>query len=256
MPMSIIEDKPVQTDGMPDGADPALGARLAAIRTRIDAAATAAGRTPDTVALVAVSKFHPLGAVQSALKAGQSTFGENRVQEAREKFTPDLRAEWPSLRLHIIGALQTNKVLDAVRIADRIESVDRPPLVDAIARAAERAGRLPELLLQINTGREPQKAGILPEDADAFIALCRERFGDAVRGLMCIPPEADDPTPHFQFLADLADRHALPVLSMGMSADFEQAIAAGATHVRVGSAIFGHRPLTSPSPISSETSAP
>ncbi|WP_182948769.1 YggS family pyridoxal phosphate-dependent enzyme [Gluconacetobacter takamatsuzukensis] len=224
---------------------PTIAAALADIRQRIASAARHAGRAPDAVTLVAVSKFHPQSSVLEALHAGQATFGENRVQEAAEKFPP-LRADWPAMRLHIIGGLQTNKALEAVRIADMIESLDRPSLADALARAADRAGRLPDLLVQVNTGNESQKSGIPRARADDFITSCRRRFGDAVRGLMCIPPAEADPAPHFRYLADLAGAHGLPLLSMGMSADFEAAIAAGATHVRVGSAIFGHRPAGPP----------
>jgi pyridoxal phosphate enzyme (YggS family) len=223
-----------------DFADP-ISAALAAIRARIAAACRAVGRTADSVTLVAVSKTHPAEAVQAALAAGQVTFGENRVQEATVKF-PALRATHPALRLHLIGALQTNKAADAVGLADVIESLDRPRLADAIARAGDLAGRMPGLLVQVNIGDEPQKAGIPTQDADAFIEACRARFGDKLQGLMCIPPAEGDPTPHFEALARLAVRHGLGTLSMGMSGDFEAAIRAGATHVRVGSAIFGARP--------------
>ncbi|GBQ34881.1 YggS family pyridoxal phosphate-dependent enzyme [Gluconacetobacter azotocaptans] len=222
--------------------DTAVAEALAAIKARIAAAAQRAGRDAAGVTLVAVSKFHPQASVIAALRAGQMVFGENRVQEAMAKFPP-LRAQWPKMRLHVIGGLQTNKALDAVRIADMIESLDRPALADAIARAADRAGRLPDLLVQVNTGDEAQKSGVPREEADAFITACRRRFGAAVRGLMCIPPANQDPAAHFRYLAELGGRHGLAVLSMGMSADFEAAIAAGATHVRVGSAIFGHRPV-------------
>jgi len=225
-------------------ADPgAIAAALADIRARITAAARAAGRAPQDVSLVAVSKTHGADAVRAALAAGQSVFGENRVQEAAAKF-PALRAVYPGLRLHLIGALQTNKAEEAVRLADVIESLDRPRLADAIARAAERAGRLPGLLVQVNIGDEPQKAGIATAGADAFITACQARFGAALRGLMCIPPALDDPAPHFRALARMAARHGLATLSMGMSGDYEAAIAAGATHVRVGSAIFGARVKT------------
>ncbi|GBQ56774.1 YggS family pyridoxal phosphate-dependent enzyme [Komagataeibacter swingsii] len=214
---------------------------LTGIHARIATSARAAGRDPSTIELVAVSKFHPQASVIAALEAGQRIFGENRVQEAAAKF-PGLRERWPGLRLHIIGGLQTNKALDAVRIADMIESLDRPSLSDAIARAGEKAGRLPDLLVQVNTGDETQKSGVRLEEADAFITSSTTRFGKSVRGLMCIPPHDQDPTPHFRLLADMAARHGLPVVSMGMSADFERAIACGATLVRVGSAIFGARP--------------
>ncbi len=175
------------------------------------------------------------------LAAGQTLFAENRVQEAAAKY-PALRPAYPALRLHLIGGLQTNKAREAVRLADVIESLDRPALADAIDAAAQRAGRLPRLLIQVNTGREAQKSGIAPEAAEDFIAACRGRFGAALVGLMCVPPAEGDPAPHFAALATLAARHGLSVLSMGMSADFETAIAHGATHVRVGTAIFGHRP--------------
>lgn len=191
--------------------------------------------------LVAVSKTHPAEAIAEAIACGQTVFGENRVQEAAAKF-PALRAAHPGLRLHIIGGLQTNKARDAVRVANVIESLDRPKLADAIAEAAQREGRLPELLVQVNTGDEAQKSGVALAEADSFIAACQTRFGAALTGLMCIPPAEGDPAPHFDLLARLAARHGLSGLSMGMSGDFETAIAHGATSVRVGSAIFGHRP--------------
>ena len=224
---------------MPDLPD--IAANLAAIRARIAEACTRAGRTPDAVTLVAVSKTHPPEAVLAALAAGQAVFGENRVQEAAAKFPP-LRAAHPALRLHIIGGLQTNKARDAVRVADVIESLDRPKLAAAIADAMAKEGRRPDCLVQVNTGDETQKSGIPRAEADAFIRAAREEHGLPVTGLMCIPPVDEDPRPHFAFLRELAARHTLPVLSMGMSAEFEAAIAEGATHVRVGSAIFGHRP--------------
>ncbi len=211
------------------------------MRARIAAAAARAGRDPRDVALVAVSKTHPTTALLAALAAGQQVFGENRVQEAAAKFVA-LREAHPELRLHLIGALQTNKAREAVRIADTIESLDRLSLADAIAAAADRAGRLPRLLVQVNTGDEPQKSGVPREQADTFIAACRDRFGAALIGLMCIPPAETDPAPHFAWLAQRARQHGLAELSMGMSGDFEIAIAHGATLVRVGTAIFGHRP--------------
>ncbi len=191
--------------------------------------------------LVAVSKFHPTASVLAALVAGQTLFGENRVQEAAQKFQP-LRPAYPDLRLHIIGGLQTNKAAEAVRIADVIESLDRPKLADAIAAACEREGRCPRLFVQVNTGDEPQKSGIARDEADAFIDACQARFGAVLAGLMCIPPAEADPSPHFAWLAGCAVRHGLAELSMGMSADYEAAIVHGATLVRVGTAIFGHRP--------------
>ncbi len=218
-----------------------LALSLATLRARIARASAAASRPPGAVTLVAVSKTYPASDIAAAHAAGQAIFGENRVQEALSKFD-SLRQGRPDLRLHLIGPLQTNKVRDAVRIADVIETLDRPALVDALAREADRQGRLPDLLVQVNTGSEPQKAGILPDDAEAFITLAQSRFGTSLAGLMCIPPAGADPAPHFTALATLATRHGLGVLSMGMSADFETAIAHGATHVRVGTAIFGSRP--------------
>jgi pyridoxal phosphate enzyme (YggS family) len=227
--------------GTPNGAlTGTLAGALAQVRARITAACRRAGRPDDAAALVAVSKTHGADAVRALLACGQTAFGENRVQEAAAKF-PALRADWPDLRLHLIGGLQTNKAEDAVRLADVIESIDRPKLVEAVARAADRLGRLPTLLVQVNTGAEPQKSGVDLAAADALIELCRARFGGHLAGLMCIPPAEEDPTPHFRTLAALASRHGLGVLSMGMSGDYEAAIAAGATHVRVGSAIFGAR---------------
>lgn len=214
---------------------------LARIRDRIAEATARANRPAGSVTLVAVSKTHPADAVVEALQAGQTVFGENRVQEAAGKF-PGLRAAWPGMTLHIIGGLQTNKARDAVRVADVIETLDRPKLAAALKDAMAKEGRSPRLLVQVNTGDESQKSGIPREDADAFIRACRDDHGLAVAGLMCIPPVDQDPRPHFLFLAELAARHGLGVLSMGMSSDFEAAIACGATHVRVGTAIFGSRP--------------
>ena len=228
-----------------DDAAAAIRENLARLRARIADACLRANRAPASVTLVAVSKFHPAEAVEAALAAGQAVFGENRVQEAAAKF-PALRPAHPALRLRVIGALQTNKARDAVRIADAIESLDRPRLAAALAEAVRKEGRRPELLVQVNTGDESQKAGVPRAEADAFLRLCRDGHGLAVGGLMCIPPFDEDPRPHFGFLAELAARHALPVLSMGMSADFEAAIACGATHVRLGTAVFGERPPPAP----------
>jgi pyridoxal phosphate enzyme (YggS family) len=200
------------------------------------AAALAAGRDAAAVTLVAVSKTHPAGAVRAAMAAGQAVFGENRVQEAAGKFVGLEGAE-----LHIIGALQTNKAREAVAIADVIEVLDREGLADAIEKAAQKAGRCPKLLVQVNIGDEAQKSGVATDAADGFIRAMRARFGARLTGLMCIPPAGLDPTPYFSRLAALADEHGLAVRSMGMSGDFEAAIARGATHVRVGSAIFGAR---------------
>jgi len=207
---------------------------------RIAQATARANRPAGSVALVAVSKTHPAAAVAEALAAGQLLFGENRVQEAAGKF-PALRPAHPDMRLHIIGGLQTNKAEDAVRLADVIESLDRPRLATAIAAAMAKLGRRPDLLVQVNVGDEPQKAGVPRAEADAFIRLACEELGLPVTGLMCIPPAEGDPRPHFAWVAECAARHGLAVLSMGMSGDFEAAIAEGATHVRVGSAIFGTR---------------
>ena len=212
---------------------------LRRVQDRIACAAIAAGRRPQDITLVAVSKTRPAEAVAAALAAGQMVFGENRVQEAASKF-PALRAKYP-LSLHIIGGLQTNKARDAVRIADVIESLDRPKLADAIEAAIAREGRTPTLLIEVNTGLEPQKSGVARNDADGFIEDCKFRFGSALVGLMCVPPHEEDPRPHFTWLADCAARHGLATVSMGMSADFEVAIACGATWVRVGTAIFGSR---------------
>lgn len=217
-----------------------IAASLTRIRARIEAATREAGRAPGSAQLVAVSKTNPVEAVQAALAAGQRIFGENRVQEAAGKF-PALREAHPDLRLHIIGPLQTNKARDAVRLADVIETLDRPKLALALAEAMEKEGRRPDLLIQVNTGAEPQKAGILPAEADAFIQACRDTHQLPIIGLMCIPPADEDPGPHFTLLAQLAQKHGLHTLSMGMSGDFEAAIRHGATHVRVGSAIFGAR---------------
>ena len=214
----------------------AIPGNLARVRERIAAAALRAGRPPEAVALVAVSKTHPATAVEAALAAGQRLFGENRVQEAAAKF-PGLRASWPDLRLHLIGALQTNKAGEAARLADRIESLDRPRLAEALGRADPH----PDLLVEVNVGDEPQKAGVGRAEADDFISACQARFGPRLVGLMCVPPAGADPAPHFAWLAGRASRHGLSVLSMGMSADYEVAIAEGATHVRIGTAIFGHR---------------
>ena len=217
-----------------------IAAALRTIQDRIAEATARANRAEGSVALVAVSKTNPIEAVEAALAAGQMLFGENRVQEAAGKF-PALRAAHPGMRLHIIGGLQTNKVREAVRLADVIETLDRPKLADAIAAAMQKEGRSPNLLIEVNTGSEAQKSGIARADADGFIDDCKGRFGAALSGLMCIPPHDEDPRPHFTWLADCAARHGLPTVSMGMSADYEIAIACGATLVRVGSAIFGSR---------------
>jgi pyridoxal phosphate enzyme (YggS family) len=213
----------------------AVAAGLAAVQSRIKAVSE--GRA---VTLVAVSKTHPAESIAEALTAGHRVFGENRVQEAKAKF-PELKAQFPDLELHLIGPLQTNKVRDAVALFDVIETIDRPKLARAVADEMARSGRRPRVLIQVNTGREAQKAGIEPEQLDAMVAICRDEYRLPLAGLMCIPPAEDDPAPHFRMLAAMAARHDLAMVSMGMSGDFETAIAEGATHVRVGSAIFGHR---------------
>jgi hypothetical protein len=218
----------------------AIAERLAEVRARIAAAARAAERDPAAVALVAVSKTMPAAAVEEALAAGQRLFGENRVQEARAKY-PALRERAPELRLHLIGHLQTNKAEEAVAVADLIETVDRPKLAEALAKAMAKLGRRVPVYIQVNTGEEPQKGGVAPLEAEALVAQCR-MLGLEVRGLMCNPPIEDEPAPHFALLADMARRFGLAELSMGMSGDFETAIRFGATHVRVGTAIFGARP--------------
>ncbi|EEW26639.1 YggS family pyridoxal phosphate-dependent enzyme [Rhodobacter ferrooxidans] len=212
---------------------------LSEIQTRVAAAATAAGRAPGAVQLIAVSKVQPLTRVVAVLEQGHRLFGENYVQEAQGKW-PDLRARFGAVQVHMIGPLQTNKAKVAVDLFDAIHTLDRPSLAEKLARLAQDRGTCPQLFVQVNTGAEPQKTGVLPADADAFIATCRA-MDLPLAGLMCIPPEGTDSTPHFTELAAIAARNGLAGLSMGMSSDFEAAIAAGATHVRVGSAIFGAR---------------
>jgi pyridoxal phosphate enzyme (YggS family) len=224
-----------------------LAANLKAVRARIAAAAGAVGRDGDAVTLVAVSKTQPAEAVRAALAAGQRVFGENRVQEVLAKF-PGLRNEFPDLKLHLIGPLQTNKVKDAVAHCDVLETIDRPRLAEALAREMDKTGRRLPCYIEVNTGEEKQKAGVLPDKADAFIADCRDRLHLLIEGLMCIPPEHEEAALHFALLREIARRNGLAVLSMGMSADFETAIRFGATHVRVGTAIFGaRRPLAAAS---------
>ncbi len=220
----------------------AITANLARLQARIATAARQAGQDPAGVTLVAVSKTHPQSAVAAAIAAGQRIFGENRVQEAQSKYA-ELKTRFPDLRLHLIGPLQTNKVKEAVALFDVIETVDRPKLAAALSKEMTRQGRRLACFIEVNIGEEPQKAGILPSDADAFIAECRANWHLDLRGLMCIPPEGRDPTPYFKRLGEIARRNELTELSMGMSADFETAIACGATLVRVGTAIFGPRGL-------------
>jgi len=222
---------------MSEGAD-----HLADVMRRIAEAARAAGRDPGQVTLVAVSKTHGADKVRELLAAGQRVSGENRVQEAEEKF-PALKAEYPDLQLHLIGPLQTNKARDAVALFDVIESVDRERLAATLAKEMARAGRRPDCFIQVNTGEEAQKAGVLPAELDAFVAACRDTHKLPVVGLMCIPPVDEEPALHFALLVKMAARNGLAKVSMGMSADYEIAVRLGATHVRVGSALFGARNL-------------
>ena len=214
---------------------------LKTVRTQIDAAARDAGRDPADVTLVAVSKTFPGDAIIPVLENGQRVFGENRVQETQQKW-PALRTRFPDAQVHLIGPLQTNKAREAVSMFDAIHSLDRPKLARVLAEECAAQGRTPDFFVQINTGSEAQKSGVLAVDADSFIKSCRADFGLRIAGLMCIPPAGEDPAPHFSLLAEIAVRNGVDGLSMGMSADFKIAIAHGATYVRVGSAIFGTRP--------------
>jgi pyridoxal phosphate enzyme (YggS family) len=226
---------------MSDNAAPSdTAARLAAVSADIARACRDAGRDTATVTLVAVSKTFTADAIEPVLKTGHRVFGENRVQEAKAKW-PRLREKYPGVELHLIGPLQSNKARDVVALFDAIHSVDRDSLCEALRIEIGKQGRKPLLFVEINTGGEAQKAGVLPQDADAFLVRCRDRFGLDISGLMCIPPVAEAPGPHFALTAKIARRNGLKLLSMGMSADFATAIALGATHVRVGSAIFGER---------------
>jgi PLP dependent protein len=218
-----------------------VAARLSAVKDRIAYAAKDCGRDPSDVALVAVTKTHDADIVARALEAGHRVFGENRVQEAAAKW-PVLRKDWSEIELHLIGPLQTNKVRDAIALFDVIETVDRPKLAQALAAEMEKSGRRPACYVQVNTGEEAQKAGIPPAEADAFIAQCRNVLKLPVLGLMCIPPLDEEPSLHFALLGEIARRNGLKILSMGMSGDYEIAIRLGATHVRIGTAIFGARP--------------
>lgn len=218
-------------------------ARLRLVRREIALAADAAGRDPASVKLVAVTKTVPPQTIELAIRAGQHVFGENRVQEAQRKW-PALKERHPDLELHLIGPLQTNKAREAVALFDVIETLDRPKLARVLAEEMARAEKSPRLFVQVNTGEESQKAGVAPAEAEAFVALCRDTFGLAIEGLMCIPPFDENPAPHFTLLAGLAKQLDVKQLSMGMSADFASAVAAGATYVRIGTAIFGERPAT------------
>jgi pyridoxal phosphate enzyme (YggS family) len=228
------------TNRMQDRTDGDAPARLKTVLADIASACAKARRDPAEVTLVAVSKTFGADTIAPVLAAGQRVFGENRVQEATAKW-PALKADYPATELHLVGPLQSNKAKEAVALFDAIHSVDRPSLAEALAKEIAKQGRRPLLFAEINTGAEPQKAGVLPQDADSFIAACRDRYGLTISGLMCIPPADEAPAPHFALTAKIARRNGLKLLSMGMSADFQTAIAFGATHVRVGSAIFGTR---------------
>jgi len=217
-----------------------VGARLASVRREIAQACADARRDPAGVTLVAVSKTFGPEAIAPVLEAGQRVFGENRVQEATAKW-PALRAKHPATELHLVGPLQSNKAREAVALFDAIHSVDRPSLCQALAKEIARQGRTPLLFVEVNTGGEPQKSGVLPQEADAFVERCRQTYGLAIAGLMCLPPLDEPPAPHFALTREIARRNGLALLSMGMSADFAVAIAFGATHVRIGTAIFGER---------------
>lgn len=217
-----------------------IAAALAAVRRDIEAACRAASREPSSVTLVAVSKMVPAPVVEDVIAAGHAVFGENRVQETKAKWPP-LKARHPKLELHLVGPLQSNKIKDALALFDAIHSVDRANLCEALAKETAKLARRPQLFVQVNTGAEPQKSGVLPEATDDFLARCRESYGLPVDGLMCIPPVDEAPAPHFALLHKIAARNGLKLLSMGMSADFKLAIEFGATHVRVGTAIFGGR---------------
>jgi pyridoxal phosphate enzyme (YggS family) len=219
---------------------------LTAVRADIARACRDAGRDVASVTLVAISKTFSADAITPVIAAGQRIFGENRVQEAKVKWPP-LQARHPGLELHLVGALQSNKAKDAVALFDAIHSVDRASLAESLGKEIAKQARQPTLFVEINTGAEPQKAGALPQDADDFLAACRDRYGLTISGLMCIPPHNEAPAPHFALTAKIAKRNGLNLLSMGMSADFPIAIAFGATHVRVGTAIFGGR-TAAPSP--------
>jgi len=218
-----------------------IPARLRLVEQEIALAARAAGRDPASIKLVAVTKTVPPDVIEEAIGAGQRVFGENRVQEAHAKW-PALKERHPDIELHLIGPLQSNKVREAVALFDAIETVNRPKLARALAEEAARSGKCPRLFVQVNTGEEPQKAGVAPAEADAFVALCRDDLGLTIEGLMCIPPFDEEPAMHFALLAKIAARLGIKELSMGMSGDFARAIQFGATYVRVGTAIFGARP--------------
>ena len=226
-----------QTSKSPTGD---VASRLAQAQDKISAAARGAGRDPGAVSLIAVTKTVRAQRIEDAIAAGQRLFGENRVQEAKARW-PELKERHPGIELHLIGPLQSNKVREAVALFNVIHTVDRPKIARALAEEIMRAGKRPRLLVQVNTGEEAQKSGVFPADTEGFVTTCREAFGLSIAGLMCIPPFDEAPAPHFALLAKLAHRLGLKELSMGMSGDFEQAIAFGATDVRIGTAIFGER---------------
>jgi hypothetical protein len=228
---------------LPQPSNVDVAGRLRLVEEEIGLAARAANRDAKSIRLVAVTKTMPPEVIEQAIAAGQRCFGENRVQEATSKW-PDLRERHPGIELHLVGPLQSNKVREAVALFDVIETVDRPKLARALAEEMARADKRPRLFVQVNTGEEEQKAGVLPADADAFIALCRDTFGLVIDGLMCIPPFDEEPAMHFALLAKIAARVGVKDLSMGMSGDFVRAIPFGATYVRVGTAIFGDRPAS------------
>ena len=228
------------TSETPSPITPHLPSGLLAVEQDIARACQQARRDRSSVTLVAVSKTFDAGAISPVIEAGQRVFGENRVQEAKTKW-PGLISAYPDVALHLIGPLQSNKAREAVALFDAIHSVDRPSICEALAKEIISQKRAPQLFVQLNTGEEPQKAGVAPAEADAFIASCREKYGLEISGLMCVPPVDDAPAPHFALTAKIAARNGLKNLSMGMSADFAIAIQFGATHVRVGSAIFGAR---------------
>ena len=222
------------------GATHVLESPLAKVRDQIARACAEARRDPTAVTLVAISKTFDADAIEPVIAASQRVFGENRVQEAKTKW-PALKQRHGGIELHLVGSLQSNKAKEAVALFDAIHSVDRPSLAEALAKEIARQGRTPTLFVEVNTGAEPQKAGVLPEETDAFLRACRERYGLTIAGLMCLPPAHEPPAPHFALTAKIARRNGLSLLSMGMSADFPLAIEFGATHVRVGTAIFGER---------------
>lgn len=240
LPASILEPRDDVTATERMAATEGVTARLAEIRARIVQAARDCARAPQEITLVCVSKTFSADDIRPVLAAGERVFGENKVQEALAKW-PELKRLYPDIELHLIGPLQTNKAREAIEFFDVIESVDRDKLAAVLAKEIARSGKHPRLYVQVNTGAEPQKAGILPQEADRFIARCRKDYGLMISGLMCIPPFGEPASPHFALLHEIARRNGIAVLSMGMSADFELAIQLGATHVRVGTAIFGTR---------------